>query len=151
MILALDLGSATGWCLHYGDRRGVHSSGTWKLDGDPTDRVCDFATRLMSILDCHRVDRVVYEQAWFHKASAAAHLYGAFKHAAIATARSRDIEAEAVSWSTVKAFAGHGRFKKGDMIKAANKRWPGHDFKRNDDDEVDARWIAQWAAERILA
>lgn len=81
-MLALDLGTLTGWALARGG--AVLGSGTqafrlgfYDAHGTPYWRFRRWFTELDEAHD--RIDTVVYEAVFAHKGSLAAHKYGAFE------------------------------------------------------------------------
>ena len=152
MILAIDPGTKCGWALHDGAR--VVESGTWDLSlrrGDSRGmRYVYLRAKLNAIGSGYGVpDLVVVEQAHHRGGAATEYAYGVSTRVEEWCA---DFNAEHTTahGATVKKFAtGKGNAGKPAMVAAAEKRWPGHQCV--DDNEADARWIAEWAAEQYGA
>ena len=144
-ILALDLGTSTGWALRTGD--GLITSGTvsfrpGRFDGGGM-RYLRFGNWL------GEVDRLSGPIAaiWFeavrgHTGTDAAHVFGGLLATLTAWAELRSIPYSGVPVATIKRHAtGKGNANKEAMIAAARARG----FSPADDNEADAIAILLWA------
>lgn len=153
-ILAIDPGTACGWAVRHSAQ--TVDSGVWDLTakrhegGGMRFLRCRHAFR--EALLAFRPDVVAYEEVRRHMGVDAAHVYGGII-AIIASeceAQSPPIPYRGVPVGTVKKHAtGKGNADKDAMIAAARKRWVG--FNPKDDNEADARWIAETAAQELGA
>lgn len=144
-ILALDLGTHTGWALWQDAYAG---SGTWDLAPARQRRFEGGGmkwVRLGQFLrEIGRVDRVVVEEVRRHAGVDAAHAYGG----ALATV-TRWCEVNKIPYSaqpvgTIKKFAtGNGNATKDQMIEAALTRFG---VNAGDDNEADAVALLHLAA-----
>jgi Holliday junction resolvasome RuvABC endonuclease subunit len=148
-MLALDLGTKTGWALLRPDGEVV--SGTLVLakakelreqNGRELDcRYCRLAEFVSSMVKQHSVEVLVFEDVEFSTYTGQTQLWASLRGAVWATGCGiPELEIEAVPVGTLKKFAtGHGNATK-DMMAAALKRshptyFSGH---QPDDNEVDA-------------
>ena len=147
VVLALDLGTTTGWALRGSD--GLITSGTasfrpGRFDGGGM-RYLRFANWLTEI------DRlsgplatIWFEEVRRHAGTDASHIYGGLMATLTAWAEQRDIPYEGVPVGTIKRHAtGKGNAPKEAMIKAARARG----FSPTDDNEADAVALLLWAIE----
>lgn len=147
-LLALDLGTYTGWSVRRRD--GSISHGTehfiqrnqWH-DGQ---RFVNFRAWLGDLLTREQIHHIVYERVVFgHSSSQASNVYGAFWGQVLACAAVRNIECQGVAVPTVKKhWTGSGRAKKPDMIAEARRRG----FRPDTDNAADALAILHWATAR---
>ena len=146
-ILALDLGTTTGWALRGAD--GLITSGTasfrpGRFDGGGM-RYLRFANWLTEL------DRlsgplaaIWFEEVRRHAGTDASHIYGGLMATLTAWAEQRDIPYEGVPVGTIKRHAtGKGNAPKEAMIAAAR----AHGFSPADDNEADAVALLLWAIE----
>ncbi len=147
-ILALDLGTTTGWALRSAD--GLITSGTasfrpGRFDGGGM-RYLRFANWLTEL------DRlsgplaaIWFEEVRRHAGTDASHIYGGLMATLTAWAEQRDIlPYEGVPVGTIKRHAtGKGNAPKNAMIAAAKARG----FSPADDNEADAVALLLWAIE----
>ena len=147
-ILALDLGTTTGWAWH--QRGGKIVSGTasfssGKLDG-PGQRWLKFRRFLTD--DMPRDFQVCYyERVLRHTAVQAAHVYGAFEALLQVWADTNRVRLVAVSPMTIKKFwTGKGNVKKEVMLAEAIRCG----FKPDDDNEADALALLHYAMKKEL-
>lgn len=150
-ILALDLGTNTGWAQ---SELGV---GTWKLattkeialwGKNRMRRRCDpRVVRLekeVARMACIS-DIVVFEDVQFSSSTYQTQLWASFRGAVWLTCNRLNVMVECVPTGTLKLFAtGHGAATKEMMMAAANRAEPGK-FIGMDDNAVDAYWILKWA------
>ena len=111
-------------------------------------RFLRFRRQLREVLDGHAVGAVGYEDVRHHRGVDAAHVYGGIVAHLMSLCEERDVPYQGINVATVKRLAtGKGNAKKDLMGEAAGRRWPDHDF--SDDNEVDARWIAEALADDL--
>lgn len=109
-------------------------------------RVLRFAENLTTIIDLAKPGLVVFEQARRHAGVQAAHVYGAITGRLQEICEKRGLNYTTVEVGQVKATAtGKGNSAKSAMVSAANERW-GLKLGPKDENEADARWIAETAA-----
>jgi hypothetical protein len=142
-ILALDLGTTTGWALQDGS---IRQSGVWNLRGSRFEgggmRFVRFKRMLNEI---GKVDLVAYEEVRRHMGVDAAHVYGGMQATLTAWCEEQATKSpyEAVPVQTIKKYAtGKGNAKKEMMMAAFTKR-TGRD--PIDDNEADAWWLLDYA------
>lgn len=146
-VLALDLGTTTGWALRGSD--GLITSGTasfrpGRFDGGGM-RYLRFANWLAEL------DRlsgplaaIWFEEVRRHAGTDASHIYGGLMATLTAWAERRGIPYEGVPVGTIKRHAtGKGNAPKDAMIAAARARG----FTPADDNEADAVALLLWAIE----
>ena len=148
-VLALDLGTRTGWALR--TRTEVLGSGTWVLQSDRQRRFEGAGMkwlRLRGLLEevgegAH-VGRVAIEEVRRHMGVDAAHAYGGALAVVTAWCEARGTPYEAFPVATIKKHAtGKGNAKKEAMMAAAASKWPA--VQLVDDNHADALWIADLA------
>jgi Holliday junction resolvasome RuvABC endonuclease subunit len=139
-ILALDLGTKTGWAICAPG--GIHS-GVWDLKPDRFSGAGMRFVRLQRLLgQLPKPGRVVFEEVRRHVATDAAHAYGGFMATLTAWCEEQKIPYEGIPVGTIKKFAtGKGNADKGMMIAAAMV-W-GHN--PADDNEADALALLHYA------
>lgn len=154
-ILAIDPGTRCGWCLRQAG--GAMDAGTWDLTAKRFEgggmRFVRLRSYVSEILDRCRPDVVVVEEVHRHMGADAAHLYGAIVGLVQEECERRDpkVPYSSVHWATAKKLAtGKGNAKKDAMIAAANERWLLK-LDPKDENEADARWIAEAAAHELAA
>ncbi|MGS4947339.1 crossover junction endodeoxyribonuclease RuvC [Meridianimarinicoccus sp. RP-17] len=146
-LLALDLGTTTGWALHGAD--GLITSGTvsfrpGRFDGGGM-RYLRF-TNWLAELDrlSGPIAAIWFEEVRRHAGTDAAHVYGGLMATLTSWAELRGVPYEGVPVGTIKRFAtGKGNANKDAMIAAARARG----FSPADDNEADAIAILFWALE----
>ena len=146
-VLALDLGSLTGWAL-----RGVDGAIT---SGVQQFRPNRFEGGGMAFLRFNHwlgelaessgpIAAVFFEEVRAHAGTIAAHVYGGFLAHLEAWAEFRDVPYQGVPVGTIKRFiAGKGNADKQAVIAAVKARG----FAPADDNEADAIAILLWAIE----
>ena len=146
-ILALDLGTHTGWAIRHQD--GIITSGTehfkpQRFEGGGM-RYLRFKRWLTEVKQCaDGIDAVFMEEVRRHAGVDAAHAYGGFLATLTAWCEHHQIPYQGVPVGTIKKHAtGKGNTGKDDMIAAAKAR--GHD--PADDNEADALALLHWAIE----
>jgi len=144
-ILALDLGTTTGWALV--SRDGDITSGTenfkpHRFEGGGM-RFLRFKRWLTEIKNCAEgIDQVVFEEVRRHAGVDAAHAYGGFMGQLTAWCEHHSIPYQGVPVGTIKKHAtGKGNASKDDMIAAAR----AHGHAPVDDNEADALALLRWA------
>ena len=146
-VLALDLGTTTGWALR--SRDGGITSGTMtfkptRFEGGGM-RFLRFRGWLAEVAALSGgVARVVFEEVRRHAGTDASHVYGGFLATLTAWCEQESIPYEGVPVGTIKRHAtGKGNAPKEAMIAAARARG----FSPADDNEADAIAILLWALE----
>jgi len=135
-ILALDLGTTTGYAISHDSGRiesGIVSFKQNRFDGGGM-RYLKFRKWLTEIKQCG-IDEVYYESVRRHIGTDAAHCYGGFLATLQTWCEHHQIPYSGVSVGTIKKSAcGRGNATKEDMIKAAIDKG----FEPVDDNEADA-------------
>lgn len=146
-ILALDLGSQTGWAIRQKDGQINSGSETFKpqrFEGGGM-RYLRFKRWLTEIKQCgDGIDAVYFEEVHRHIGVDAAHAYGGFMATLTAWCEHHAIPYQGVPVGTIKKHAtGRGNAGKAEMVAAATAR--GHI--PTDDNEADALALLHWAIE----
>ena len=144
-ILALDLGTTTGWALRALD--GLITSGTVSFRPSRYDgggmrylRFTNWLTELDQLSG--PIAAIWYEEVRRHVGTDAAHVYGGLMATLTAWAELRGVPYQGVPVGTIKRHAtGKGNAGKEEMIAAARARG----FRPSDDNEADALAILHWA------
>lgn len=136
-ILALDLGTTTGWALF--NPPGTTLSGVWSLKPRRFDgggmRYVRFRQSLDELARTVKINLVCYEEVRRHAATDAAHVYGGLMATLTAWCEEKLIPYEGVSVGSIKkSWTGNGAAKKELMIEEARKRG----YEPIDDNEADA-------------
>ena len=146
-ILALDLGTTTGWGLRGFD--GLITSGTasfkpGRFDGGGM-RYLRFTNWLTEIDRLSGpIEAIHFEEVRRHAGTDAAHVFGGLLAVLTSWGELRGVPYQGVPVGTIKKFlTGHGNAPKQAMIDAARKRG----FTPADDNEADAIAILLWAIE----
>lgn len=150
MILAIDPGAKTGWAV--ATSRGPMTSGTENLTAKRHQgggmRFIKFTRLLERLTREYPITEIYYEEVRHHAAVLAAHSYGGYQATLQAFCDNPDNPTpyQSVPVGTIKKHAtGKGNAGKPAMIAAAiAKGWLPEDSK--DDDQADALWIADYAA-----
>jgi Holliday junction resolvasome RuvABC endonuclease subunit len=136
-ILALDLGTRTGWA-HSNTLSGVQDF-TPRRGDSPGMRWLEFRAWLCRLLDAAPVALIAYEQA-HHRGGAATHVAHSLISLVETVAAERNIELTNRHTATIKKHAtGKGNTKKPEMLAAARAKW--NDRTVIGDDEADALWL----------
>lgn len=147
-ILALDLGTTTGWALH--DGRDVAESGAWRLPkADPAAAYLELGDKLLHLYKRRSVNLIAYESvpAQAHAGGDAAHRWGGFEAIVLFGCARFQVQYLRVGIATWKRAAGlRAGTGPAEAIAAAQRRWPGVEFAA--EDEAVARWVAVAAASR---
>ena len=145
-ILALDLGTTTGWALRTPD--GAITSGTQSFRPQRFEgggmRFLRFK-RWLTELKAHAdgIDSLHFEEVRRHVSTDAAHAYGGFLATLTSWCEHHQIPYQGVPVGTIKKHAtGKGNASKDEMITAMRRL--GH--VPTDDNEADALAILHWAS-----
>jgi Holliday junction resolvasome RuvABC endonuclease subunit len=148
-ILALDLGTTTGWALRAPD--GAITSGTQSFRPQRFEgggmRFLRFK-RWLTELKAHAdgIDSLHFEEVRRHISTDAAHAYGGFLATLTSWCEHHQIPYQGVPVGTIKKHAtGKGNASKDEMITAMRRL--GH--VPTDDNEADALAILHWASQSI--
>ena len=148
-ILALDLGTTTGWALRSPD--GAITSGTQSFRPQRFEgggmRFLRFK-RWLTELKAHAdgIDSLHFEEVRRHVSTDAAHAYGGFLATLTSWCEHHQIPYQGVPVGTIKKHAtGKGNASKDEMITAMRRL--GH--VPTDDNEADALAILHWASRSI--
>ena len=142
-LLALDLGTTTGWAL---SKDLEIRSGSHCFKPTPFDSYdCKYTRFKRWLVNLKAAfgdfDYIVYEAVRAHKGTMAGHTYGGFMAVLQMFADHHQIPYEGVPVSNLKKFTtGNGKASKLDMINAMEKK--GHNPK--DDNEADALALLYW-------
>ena len=145
-LLALDLGTTTGWALRTPDARIVSGTmsfrpGRFEGGGMRYLRFRRWLTELKATTE--GIEAVYFEEVRRHAGVDAAHAYGGFLATLTAWCEHHQIPYSGVPVGTIKKHAaGKGNATKGEMVAAARAR--GHT--PGDDNEADALALLAWAA-----
>jgi hypothetical protein len=146
-ILALDLGTTTGWALRAAD--GMITSGTVSFRPSRYDgggmRYVRFRAWLERLAaDAGPIGAIHFEEVRRHVGTDAAHVFGGLLATLTAWAETAGVPYQGVPVGTIKRHAtGKGNADKAAMIAAARARG----FSPADDNEADAIAILFWAIE----
>ena len=135
-ILALDLGTKTGWCAGTAEH---HVSGVAKFEAGRFTgggmRYLRFRSWLKDVYEAYPFTVVYFEEVRRHVATDAAHVYGGLLATLTAWCEENKIAYEGVPVGTIKKFAtGKGNAPKDAMV-AAVRSWG---YSPRDDNEADA-------------
>jgi len=146
-ILALDLGTTTGWAIRGFD--GLITSGTVSFKPSRYDgggmRYLRF-TNWLSEIDRLRgpIEAIYFEEVRRHAGTDAAHVFGGLLAVLTSWGELRGVPYQGVPVGTIKKFlTGQGNANKDAMIDAARTRG----FSPVDDNEADAIAILLWVLE----
>jgi len=143
-ILALDLGTTTGWALRAPD--GSTTSGSecfrpQRFEGGGM-RFLRFKRWLAELHGHAAIGALYFEEVRRHVSTDAAHAYGGFLATLTAWCEHHDIPYSGVPVGTIKKHAtGKGNASKDEMVASARAR--GH--APADDNEADALALLHWA------
>lgn len=148
-ILALDLGTHTGFCCGTAEH---HVSGTWSFKNDRFSgggmRYVKFRGTLNETYNAYKFDQVVFEEVRRHAGTDAAHVYGGLLATLTAWCEEKSIPYQGVPVGTIKKFAtGKGNASKDAMIAAVAKRWG---LVTDDDNEADAFALFMYQCENTI-
>jgi Holliday junction resolvasome RuvABC endonuclease subunit len=144
-ILALDLGTITGWALSVGHcpiTSGTVSFKPSRYEGGGL-RYLRFHGWLHQIRDLSRgIDRVYFEEVRRHSSTDAAHVYGGFLSHLSSWCENHTIPYQGVPVGTIKKHVtGKGNANKEAVINAVKALG----YHPNDDNEADALSLLAWA------
>lgn len=146
MILALDLGTKTGWATHSnaGINHGMQEFKTDRFSGGGM-RFLKFEKWLMQL---PKPSQVVFEEVRRHAATDAAHVYGGLMAVVTKWCESEGIPYQGVPVGTIKkSWTNKGNANKQQMIEEGHKR--GY-TSVSDDNEMDAiALLTYWLDEGI--
>jgi hypothetical protein len=146
-VLALDLGTTTGWALRVDTGRITSGTMTFRptrFEGGGM-RFLRFRSWLREIAQhAGGLSRVVFEEVRAHAGTDAAHLYGGWLAHLSAWCEETSLPYEGVPVGTIKRYAtGKGNADKARMIAAIQARG----FHPADDNEADAIALLLWATD----
>jgi len=147
-LLALDLGTSTGWAVR--DASGLIVSGTASFKPGRYDgggmRYLRFSRWLDELAgDSGRFGMIAFEEVRRHAGTDAAHIYGGLMGTLTAWAELRGIPYQGVPVGTIKRHAtGKGNADKAAMIAAVRARG----FDPRDDNEADALALLAWVLDQ---
>lgn len=150
VILALDLGTKTGYAIRDRDGRTIHGTEVFtpRKSWTPGQRWQRFRSWLSDTIVKHQVNRIAYEDVRRHIGTDAAHAYGAFLAFVEVLADSHNLTLQPVGVGTVKKhWTGKGNAKKDEMIAEAKRRG----FRPDGDNSADALAILDWAVSKEKA
>jgi hypothetical protein len=146
-VLALDLGTTTGWALRSPD--GSITSGTMtfkptRFEGGGM-RFLRFRAWLAEVAALSDgITRIAFEEVRAHAGTDAAHIYGGFLGMLTAWCEEHEVPYEGVPVGTIKRYAtGKGNADKARMVSAIQARG----FHPADDNEADAIALLLWATD----
>ena len=146
-VLALDLGTTTGWALRGSDDHitsGIMTFRPSRFEGGGM-RYLRFNGWLKEVARLGGpIDRIVFEEVRRHIGTDAAHVFGGLLATMTAWAELNTIPYEGVPVGTIKRFAtGKGNADKAAMVAAVRARG----FNPVDDNEADAIALLLWATD----
>jgi len=146
-ILALDLGTTTGWALGGGGGHvtsGITSFRPSRYDGGGM-RYLRFRGWLEQIaIDAGGISSIYFEEVRRHAGTDAAHIYGGFLATLSAWCEQRSIPYQGVPVATIKRHVtGKGNADKSAVMAAIRARG----FDPTDDNEADALAILLWVTQ----
>lgn len=143
-ILALDLGTTTGWALNQNNQihSGSQSFKPQRFDGGGM-RYLRFQRWLNELNQGeHSIGMVVFEEVRRHVSTDSAHAYGGFMATLTSWCEAQKIPYQGVPVGTIKKHAtGKGNASKEEMIAAARAKG----FNPTDDNQADALALLDWA------
>lgn len=135
-ILALDLGTTTGWAVRRRDGSIVHGSTSFapRSGWGPGQRWLRFRGFLQDLIAAEKPDRIAYEEVMNHVSVYAGHAYGAFEALVQMVADGHRLPMELYGVGVIKkAWACWGDVSKDGMIAEARRRG----FRPQDDNAAD--------------
>ena len=138
MLLALDLGTTTGFAIKDVSASGI-ISGRWEFKNSRFEgggmRFLRFRTKLQETHAAGPLTCVVFEEVRAHRGVDAAHVYGGLLATLTAFCEEHSIPYEGVPVGTINRFwTGKGNAPKETMIEVAKR----HGYQPIDDNEADA-------------
>lgn len=147
-ILALDLGTKTGWALY---KDGQITSGSQSFKTDRVEgagmRFLRFQRWLAALKKEHKIIHEIYfEEVRRHEGTRAAHCFGGFQATLTMWCEEWLIPYQSVPVGTIKLFAtGKGNASKAMMVEAARRL----DFNVLSNDEADAIHLLRYVLHQI--
>ncbi len=145
-ILALDLGTNTGFAIYNGESI---ISGTKRLRHSKSEsglRFLDFRQWLIEMIKTHRINEIYYERVYRHCGTEAGHVYGGFLYHLAAVVEEFNVKCTGIPVTTIKKLTtGNGKASKEDMMKAVRNSG----FNPIDDNSADALAILMIATKRL--
>jgi hypothetical protein len=146
-VLALDLGTTTGWAIRLESQRIVSGTMTFKpsrFEGGGM-RFLRFHGWLGELKQSvGGLERIVFEEVRSHAGTDAAHIFGGWLAILSAWSEQHGVPYQGVPVGTIKRFAtGKGNANKASMIAAIEARG----FRPADDNEADAIALLLWATQ----
>jgi hypothetical protein len=148
-VLALDLGTTTGWALRSQDGGITSGSITFKptrFEGGGM-RFLRFRRWLAEVTGLSGgITRIAFEEVRRHVSTDSSHVYGGFLATLTAWCEQESIPYEGVPVGTIKRYAtGKGNADKAAMMAAIEARG----FRPADDNEADAIALLLWATDTV--
>jgi len=135
-ILALDLGTKTGWATR--NATGTKDFKNGRFDGGGM-RFLKFRRWLDEIIALEGINEIVFEEVRRHIGTDASHVYGGFLATLTAYCEEKNVRYSGIPVGTIKKHAtGKGNSGKPAMMDAYRKKWCVLPI---DDNECDARWL----------
>jgi crossover junction endodeoxyribonuclease RuvC len=149
MLLALDLGTTTGFALR-DLKSSTIISGIWSLKNSRFEgggmRYLRFRKHLSEVQSAGPLTQVAFEEVRRHQGVDAAHVYGGLLATLTSFCEEHEVPYEGVPVGTIKKFwTGKGNASKDQMIEAARL----HGYSPVDDNEADAIAILHLKAKEI--
>lgn len=148
-LLALDLGTTTGWALNMGKTMysGTMSFQPKRFEGGGM-RFLRFRRWLDEMLKAYKLTELVFEEVRAHSGVDAAHCYGGFLATLSCWCEDNNVPFSAVPVQAIKTYAtGKGNANKAAVLTAVRKRW---DNTVTDDNQADAIALLQFKLNDIF-
>jgi hypothetical protein len=121
-ILALDLGTKTGWALKWGEQL---TSGTWNLKGDRFSSPGFRAIIFRNYLEKIKPQYIFYEEVRRHMSTDSAHWFGGFWLTLMAFCEEYKIEHMGLPVGTIKErVTGRGNASKNHVFLVMKEKYP---------------------------
>lgn len=144
-LLALDLGTQTGYALRRRDGTIIHGTESFspRKSWGPGQRWLRYRSWLSALIDREQIHGITFERVVFgHSSAASSDAYGGFKAITEMVADAHGCTLDSIAVPTVKKhWNGSGRAKKPDMVAEAKRRG----FRPDTDNAADALAILHWA------
>lgn len=144
-LLALDLGTHTGWAIRRRDGAIVCGTEdfTPRKSWGPGQRWLRFRSWLSAVIDREQIHAVTFERVVFgHSSASASDVYGGFRALTEMVTDAHHCTLGTIAVPTIKKhWTGSGRADKAQMIAEARRRG----FRPVDDNAADALAILHWA------
>ena len=146
-VLALDLGTTTGWATDRDDRVAFGHFCVAKKDDCKAERLVLFRDELDRLVVCYKPTVIAYENACVQRGHAA-QWWAQWEAIVLLTAADMRVACFHVHPSTLKKFVtGRGNAPKNEMINWAKVYAGAQDLTH---DEADAVAVLHWARERTV-